>query len=167
MDNLTEADARNICTWHYPPPYDVYDYADWDTVVNRGWDLSKPEKRATDYVAFKYLNGLMAFGRISCAGEYALIGIGLRPDFCDKGIGGTVMKHLVALALERYPHRIPALEVRTFNIRAIRCYGKCGFVPLKRYVRKTCTGTAAFYLMIYVKHPETNGIYPEIDPGLR
>ncbi len=160
-DSLTETDARRICTWHYPPPYDVYNYADWDTVVNCDWDLSKPEKRATEYIAFKYLNGLMAFGRISCAGEYALIGIGLRPDFCDRGIGPRVMMHLVGLARERHPQLTPALEVRTFNSRAIRCYRKCGFIPHKRYVRNTCTGKDAFYLMVYHGLTEATGIDPE------
>lgn len=151
VEALTEEDARKICTWRYPQPYDVYDYADWDTVTSRGWDLSKPEKRADEYIAFKYMNGLVAFGRITEAKEYALIGIGLRPDFCDRGMGTSIMGLLVAMARERYPTCIPALEVRTFNSRAIRCYEKSGFRRHTRYLRNTCTGEAAFYLMVYGK----------------
>lgn len=149
VDSLKEEDAQRICTWHYPPPYDVYDYADWDTVSSNGWDISKPEKWAAEYVAFKYLNGLVAFGRISWAKEYALIGIGLRPDFCDKGLGGRIMGLLVVMALERFPELVPALEVRTFNGRAIRCYEKSGFKPYKYYRRRTCTGEESFCLMVY------------------
>lgn len=146
---MTETDARNICAWKYPPPYDVYDYADWETVVNSGWDLAIPEKRSAEYISFKYMNGLVAFGRITSTPDYVLIGIGLRPDFCGLGLGKAVMTSLVAAAQARYPHLIPALEVRTFNLRGIRCYEKCGFKRVKRYVRKTLTGEGTFYFMVY------------------
>jgi len=149
MDPLTEIDARNICSWHYPAPYDVYDYADWNTVVSHGWDLSIPEKRSAEYVGFRLRDGLVAFGRLSEAQQYILIGIGLRPDFCGTGLGVPVMRSLIALARERYPSHTPALEVRTFNIRAIRCYEKCGFRRVKQYVRNTLTGEDRFYFMVY------------------
>lgn len=146
---LTETDARNICSWHYPPPYDVYDYADWDTVVRNEWDLSLPEKRSAEYISFRIIDGLVAFGRLTSTQEYVLIGVGLRPDFCGIGLGKRVMASLTALAQDRYPHQIPALEVRTFNIRAIRCYEACGFRKVKQYVRNTLTGEDTFYFMVY------------------
>lgn len=145
---LTETDARNICTWRYPPPYDVYDYPDWETVSSSGWDLSLPEKRSAEYVGFRTARGLVAFGRLTLAQKYVLIGIGLRPDHCDRGLGGQVMALLIALAQQRYPDMIIALEVRIFNLRAIRCYEKCGFRRVKQYVRNTLSGEDRFYFMV-------------------
>lgn len=149
VEMLTETDARSICSWHYPYPYDVYDYADWETVVKEGWDLSIPEKRSAEYVGFKYNNGLVAFGRFSVVPNLILIGIGLRPDYCGQGFGAEVMNALIAIAKKRYPQNVLALEVRTFNTRAIRCYESCGFRKTRRYVRNTLTGEDIFYLMVY------------------
>lgn len=148
-DVLTEVDARNICSWRYPPPYDVYDYADWETVVRSGWDLSLPEKRGAEYVGFKLDNELVAFGRICNIKDYILLGIGLRPDYCSRGLGASAMRLLIAAAELRYPGRAIALEVRTFNLRAIRCYEHVGFRRVKTYVRNTLTGEEPFYFMRY------------------
>lgn len=149
MGALTETDARSICAWRYPPPYDVYDYADWDTVVSQGWDLSIPEKRSAEYVGFRGADGLVAFGRLTAVSRFILIGIGLKPDFCGMGLGMQVMRSLIALGHQRYPDHPLALEVRTFNTRAIRCYEKCGFRRVKQYVRNTLTGEDRFYFMVY------------------
>lgn len=146
---LTETDARNICAWRYPAPYDVYDYADWETVVRCGWDLGIPEKRSAEYITLRTQNGLVAFGRLTCAQQYVLLGIGLRPDFCGLGVGPVVMETLIQLAKNRYPNLTLALEVRTFNSRAIRCYEKCGFRRVKQYVRNTLSGEDSFYFMVY------------------
>lgn len=145
---LTETDARNICRWHYPPPYNVYDYPDWELMCQKGFDLTDAQKRDEEYIAFRYMNGLVAFGRIFSTERYVLLGIGLRPDFCGKGLGKAVMLHLIALAAQRFPHLIPALEVRTFNQRAIRCYEACGFKRIKRYYRNTLYGEDQFYFMV-------------------
>ncbi len=149
IEPLTETDARNVCAWRYPVPYDVYNYGEWEMVERMGWDIAQPEKRDSDYVSIKYMNGLVAFGRLSRTRDYVLIGIGLRPDFCDRGMGGTVLEMLVALAMKRYPGMAIGLEVRTFNSRAIRCYEKCGFKRYKRYTRNTCSGEDAFQFMVY------------------
>lgn len=149
MTPLTENDARCICTWHYPVPYDVYDYSDWDTVAAHGWDISIPEKRSAEYVGFRNREGLAAFGRLSLAHPYILIGIGLRPDLCGQGLGERIMAKLIALVLKRFPHHIPALEVRTFNQRAIRCYESCGFRRVKEYQRDTLSGRDSFFFMRY------------------
>lgn len=47
---LDEQDAATICTWRYEAPYDVYDYADWDSVKKAGWDLAQPDKQAKEYI---------------------------------------------------------------------------------------------------------------------
>lgn len=148
-DALTETEARSICAWQYPAPYDVYSYPDWEIVERQGWDIAIPEKRSAEYIGFRTASGLVAFGRLTLLQKYVLIGIGLRPDSCGRGLGVTVMKSLIAEAQKRHPGQLPALEVRTFNVRAIRCYEKCGFRRVKQYVRNTLTGEDRFYFMVY------------------
>ncbi len=36
---MSEAHARSICTWCYPPPYEIYDTGPWALVVENGWTL--------------------------------------------------------------------------------------------------------------------------------
>lgn len=148
MGPLTEAEAREVCTWRYPAPYEVYDYADWETVAAAGWHISLPDRREAEYVGFTGGNLLQAYGRITAMEDYALLGIGLRPANCGQGMGAAVMLRLTALAAQRHPALQPALEVRTFNIRAVRCYERCGFRILRRYVRNTHKGPASFYFMV-------------------
>jgi len=37
---LTEEYARGICCWRYPGEYSVYNFSDWETVLEKGWDLA-------------------------------------------------------------------------------------------------------------------------------
>jgi ribosomal protein S18 acetylase RimI-like enzyme len=49
----------------------------------------------------------------------------------------------------RFPDKTPELEVREFNLRAIKCYTKAGFQIIDRYTKDTMTGTDTFLLMRY------------------
>ena len=84
--------------------------------------------------------------------DKAFIGIGLKPSLCGKGIGGNVMKLLIGECNKRFPNYLVALEVRSFNKRAIRCYENIGFEINKKYTKVTLTGNAEFYLMDYKSH---------------
>ncbi len=145
---LTESEALEICGWRYPSPYEAYNYADWETVSAAGWHISLPDRREEEYVGFRCGGVLEAYGRITAMEDYALLGIGLRPENCGQGLGAAVMRRLTALAVQRHPALRPALEVRTFNVRAIRCYERCGFRIQRRYFRNTHKGPAPFFFMV-------------------
>lgn len=149
---LSEDYAKEICTWKYDEDYSIYNLSDWNVVVGNEWDLAVREKRESDFVAILLNNQLIAYGRLTTIQDKAFIGIGLKPSLCGKGIGGNVMKLLIGECNKRFPNYLVALEVRSFNKRAIRCYENIGFEINKKYTNVTLTGNAEFYLMDYKSH---------------
>lgn len=149
---LSEDYAKEICTWKYDEDYSIYNLSDWNVVVGNEWDLAVREKRESDFVAILLNNQLIAYGRLTTIQDKAFIGIGLKPSLCGKGIGGNVMKLLIGECNKRFPNYLVALEVRSFNKRAIRCYENIGFEINKKYTKVTLTGNAEFYLMDYKSH---------------
>lgn len=157
LSALTEQNAREICSWRYPGEYSVYNFSDWETVMENGWDLSIKEKREAEYVAVLQTDELnlkavlIAYGRISTIHNTTYIGIGLKPECCGLGLGAGIMNLLLATAKEKMPNQIIAVEVREFNKRALACYKKIGFSEKDRYRKKTLMGEDAF---IYLEYSE-------------
>jgi len=147
IGSLMREEAEQLCTWLYDPPYDVYNLPAWETVCANGWELSNDAARKREYRAVRKHGELFAFGRIFRLGSYVLIGIGLKPEDCGQGSGRMVLEILLKEAREMYPGIPLALEVRTFNERAIQCYRKAGFEITKKYRRGTLDGEDDFYLM--------------------
>lgn len=148
---LTEQYAREICRWRYPGEYSVYNFSDWETVQEKGWDLSVKEKRESEYIAVLCNGELIAYGRISTAHATTYIGIGLKPESCGLGFGAAIMNLLINTAKERKPDQTIAVEVRSFNLRALACYKKIGFIEKDRCWKKTLLGEDEF---IYLEYSE-------------
>lgn len=134
---LTEDYAKEICSWRYEGKYSIYNFSDWDIVVKNGWDLSIKNKREKEFIAILLNNELLAYGRIVLRGGKVFIGIGLKPALCGKGYGKEIMCLLVEEAKRRFPNTKIALEVRSFNKRAINCYKRIGFKIIEKYMKKT------------------------------
>lgn len=147
---LSEDYAKEICSWRYEGEYSIYNFSDWDTVVENQWDLSIEEKRELEFIAILLNNELVAYGRISLKGDIAYIGIGLKPSFCGKGYGEDIMNLLIEECKKRFPNNTIGLEVRSFNKRAINCYRNIGFEVKEKYVKKTFDNLMdEFYYMEY------------------
>ena len=43
--------VKAICSWHYPAPYDIYDYMSFDEAVNNSSPLLQEENR-DNYICF-------------------------------------------------------------------------------------------------------------------
>lgn len=95
MEILNEDYAREICSWRYEGQYSVYNFSDWETVVENGWDLAVKANREAEFVAILLDNELIAYGRISVLKGRVMIGIGLRPSHCGKGYGKDIMNLLI------------------------------------------------------------------------
>lgn len=148
---LSEDYAREICGWKYEGEYSVYNFFDWDKLVENDWDFAIKEKREADFIAILSGEELIAFGRVSENSGKALLGVGLKPDWCGKGFGSAVMEILIEEARKRLPSRIIALEVRSFNTRAICCYQKAGFEVKDKYRKDTAIGEDEFVYMEFSK----------------
>ncbi len=88
-------------------------------------------------------------------GEYDLynlevfIGIGVNPDLCNKHYGQRMLLITYEISKKLYPDKPLYLEVRTWNIRAVKCYQKAGFrIDGQAYELTTGIGTGTFYRMI-------------------
>ena len=151
LTELTEDYAKEICSWRYEGEYSIYNLSDWDTVVKNGWNLSIGRKRKLEFIAILLNDELISYGRISLKADKAYIGIGLKPSFCGKGYGKNIMKLLIEECKRRFPNNTLALEVRSFNKRAINCYKNVGFEIKDKYIKKTFNSSEdEFYYMEYI-----------------
>ncbi len=151
LEILSEKQAEEICNWRYEGKYSVYNFSEWSTVVEKGWDLSRKEKRESEFLAIIAGEKLIAYGRLSLNNDTIMLGIGLNPNDCGKGIGKDIIKLLIEEAKRRHPEYKLALEVRHFNERAIKCYESVGFRIIDSYKKATIFGEDVFYYMEYIE----------------
>lgn len=79
----------------------------------------------------------------------AFIGIGVRPDLCNRGYGCLILEDTCGISKRLYPKKPLYLEVRIWNQRAINCYLKAGFrMEGQPYQRETGGGVGTFYRMV-------------------
>ncbi len=123
--------TKQICSWRYEPPYDVYDYLSYEAALNEQAAITKTEN-ADNYLCFWNDVTLVAYTSIILKGENLYIGIGVAPQFCGQGMGETLLNQTIIECKRRYPDKEIWVQVRSWNERAIKCYIKCGFVEKYR-----------------------------------
>ena len=73
--------------------------------------------------------GTVAYRNFSRRRSSAEIGIELYPDYRGRGLGPRAVRALVRYLFDTLGVRHVWLRVMPDNVRAIRCYEKCGFRP--------------------------------------
>lgn len=151
---VTEVEAREILTWRYPMPYQVYDPG--PGAYNA---LLDPRYR---YVAGfdedNVLVGFFCFGLDARVpgelgpGEAADpdtldVGLGMRPDLTGLGYGLEFVTAGLAYGREHFHPARFRLAVLTFNRRAIAVYVRAGFAP-ERVFRSPGPGGPREFLMM-------------------
>ncbi len=151
LEHMTDIDGQAICTWRYPPPYELFHWLSWETMVETGWEFGDPFIRQEQYLAVRNTdNGqLVGYVQIFPMGRTLRIGMGLRPDCCDRGWGTALTKLVVQEALRRQPDAEIDLEVEKWNKRAIRVYEKAGFIVTDEYDRRASHGTVSVFCMVW------------------
>jgi len=145
---MTAPDARAIATWHYPVPYDFYD---WDRDADDLAELLDPRSwQQWYYAALDTTGALVGFLSLREADGTVEIGLGLRPDLTGNGHGLAFMLACLDYARARYTPVCFRLAVATFNVRAIRVYERAGFAPGRVYQHVTNGGRHEFMEMILV-----------------
>ena len=71
----------------------------------------------------------------------------LKPSLCGQKLGSEVMEMVKQKCRELYPSKEIILEVRSFNMRAIKCYEKAGFMVKEVYKKTTPIGDGKFCIM--------------------
>jgi ribosomal protein S18 acetylase RimI-like enzyme len=150
LEILTEDQARQICSWKYEGIYSVYNFPDWDTLIKQRWGITLREKRKNEFTAvIDKSNNLCGYIRFIENKDFVLVGLGLKPSLCGQGLGNILMEVLKSECKKRYGSKKIALEVRSFNKRAIKCYEKAGFVITDIYQKDTLIGSDEFIKMEY------------------
>lgn len=126
ITNMTPEAVKEICSWNYPPPYDAYNYMSFNEAIKNKSPLLN-EASADNYLCFWDNGVLVAYLGIFQKGESVFLGIGLAPDYCSKGLGKEYLNYGINIAKTRFPNKEIWVQVRSWNIRAIRCYENCGF----------------------------------------
>lgn len=145
---FTEPYAKEICDWKYDGEYSVYNYPAWNKALNEKWAITIEDKRKKEFFAVvDDCYNLCGYIRLQEKSEYVLIGIGLKPSLCGQGLGSKLMELLKQQCRELYPSKKIALEVRSFNERAIKCYKRAEFKIKKTYKKDTPIGYGQFIRM--------------------
>jgi RimJ/RimL family protein N-acetyltransferase len=141
FNKMTDADAREILSWRYEPPYDFYDPLDEDlerdvAVLVEPTNLYLSVRNAEGDLIGYYCFGSQAHVEGGDYSEDALdIGGSVRPDLTGTGMG----KMFVRVALDFagiffHPKKFRA-TVATFNTRALRTCENAGFVWTQKFRR--------------------------------
>jgi ribosomal-protein-alanine N-acetyltransferase len=143
---MTDQEAGEISGWRYEPPYDFYDAtSDEDDLA----ELLDPERRKDAYFsAFDHEEApLVGFFQFEVEGGTVDVGLGLRPDLTDAGLGLDFLLAGLEFARERFSPTRFTLAVATFNERAIRVYERAGFRRGNVYLHHTNGGEFRFLAM--------------------
>ncbi len=142
---MDDADANEVASWRYEPPYDFYDStADPADLA----ELLDPERRRDVY--FSVLddeNRIVGFFQFEKKYETVDIGLGLRPDLTGRGLGAEFVLSGLEFARRRLAPERFSLSVATFNERAIGVYERVGFRRGEVFTHETNGGEHEFLSM--------------------
>lgn len=146
--NLSEEAKHQICAWKYDGEYELYNLPTYEEmqVGQLGFMHPKSEK---NYYGFWDESILVGFVNILEEKEAVFIGIGVKPDLCGKHYGQRMLLIAYEVSKKLYSNKPLYLEVRTWNLRAVKCYEKAGFgIDGEAYELTTGKGTGTFYRMV-------------------
>jgi [ribosomal protein S18]-alanine N-acetyltransferase len=145
FEPMSQRQARAVAAWRYDPPYDFYDaVADPEDLA----ELLDPVQREGRYFAvLDDSGGLAGSFMFKQEGDTIEVGLGLRPDLTDRGLGLPFLLAGLEFARGRYAPARFRLAVAGFNQRAIRVYERAGFHRGESYLHRTNGGEHAFLRM--------------------
>lgn len=145
---MSEADAREIMSWRYLPPYDIYNGEDSDDSRRELLDGTYRAVTAQGVLFGFYCTGKSA--QVPAGERIGLytagpvdIGLGMKPDKTGAGRGADFLSFILRDIACRHPGKALRLTVARFNERAIGLYAKAGFVAAGEFT----TDSASFQVM--------------------
>ncbi|HET9909118.1 MAG TPA: GNAT family N-acetyltransferase [Anaerolineales bacterium] len=131
--------AGAIITWHYEPPYDIYDMASTDPEDTLQYLLDPQNAFHGMYGQSNELEAFCSFGADGqvTGGDYSVpafdIGLGIRPDLTGQGRGSEFVSAVIDFADQTYtPDRL-RVTISAFNRRAQRVWQKAGFQVIQKF----------------------------------
>ena len=142
----TEEEKHIICEWKYDGEYAIYNNPPYEEQIEKHCGFASPRNNF-----YSFYDGTKLIGYINLIEEESEVffGIGVNPAYCDQGYGQKISKTACGLSRQLYPGKPVYLEVRTWNMRAVKCYEKAGFhITGEPIVQTTPIGEGTFYHMV-------------------
>ncbi|MBR5410757.1 MAG: GNAT family N-acetyltransferase [Clostridia bacterium] len=141
----TEEEKHAICEWKYDGVYSIYNSIPYEEQVKTRRGFANPKN---NYYSFFDGSELIAYINLVEKETEVLLGVSVAPAFCDRGYGQKICKTACGLSRQLYPGKPVCIQVRTWNMRAVRCYEKAGFRIIGEPVTITTpVGEGLFYHM--------------------
>ena len=141
---LSEDNKKEICLWHYPKPYDVYDFPPYILLKIFKAGFCDPLEQE-EYLGYFENNNLIGFTSLKKEEDHLVVAIGVKPEYCSKGYGYQILKRIDEIRKLKYPSFPIELIVRTWNQRAINCYQKSGYQITGEPFELTVNGSKDLY----------------------
>jgi ribosomal-protein-alanine N-acetyltransferase len=151
---MTAAYAAQIVTWHYPPPYDLYNMS--------GDDAPALTSANSEFFALIGQNELIGYRSFGADGQvpggiYASAALdtggGLRPDLTGKGLGREAIQTGLAFGREKFAPAAFRVTIATFNVRARRVVQALGFSRIASF--HATTDGRGYEILV---RPEARGV---------
>lgn len=149
VKNMTEDDAITICNWEYPNEYKIYNIGGWENAITNGLAISNENHRQKQFRVVYEKDELLGYFRFKKENNKIVLGLGIAPDKCGKGIGKQFLNYIINTI--ELSNNLIELEVREFNTRAIKCYESVGFKIIDKKEKETLIGKDIFIIMQYNK----------------
>ena len=131
VNDMNDDYAKQICAWQYKGEYAVYNLPNFETAKQKNYSICNPQKSKEFFCFLNDKNQVIAYSRFVQKHNSFVMGVGVLPNLTGQGFGCEVIQKSIEKLKTLYPNANVELQVRAWNIRAIKCYQKCGFKILK------------------------------------
>ena len=143
--------AKQIASWIYEEDYECYNLPTYEKMKENNYGMLN-NKNSNNYICYLKNNEVVAYCNMKeMEDSKVFIGIGLKPAYCGKGLGNWFLIDSLNEAKKRYPTFNIYLEVRSWNIRAIKAYKKVGFAIIKEFIGKDRLGNYCNFTLMELR----------------
>ncbi len=146
-DCMKEEYAKQICEWNYLDDYGVYNLPNYEKCIEMGYGITKKEQK-DNYVVYLLNDEVLFYLNMKPIQNKIEMGVGLKPKYCGQGIGNYFLNDGIQEIKKRYSDPVLFLEVRSWNIRAIKSYKKIGFKIEKTILKKDRNNNEVFFTIM-------------------
>ena len=135
--------------WKYEEPYSFYDMTadldDYNELVNEAL------RNKNEWFEAHADDELVGYFCLCIENDNIDIGLGLRPDYCGRGMGKQFLTDIIWFIERSYAYSTLSMDVAAFNKRAIKVYNSCGFKETHSFLQHTNGGEYDFIHLIMQK----------------
>ena len=149
-DCMKDEYARQIINWKYENEYAVYNLPSYEECIKKDFRIVR-ETEKDNYTVYILNNEVIFFSSARLIENKVYVGVGLNPIYCGKGYSNYFLEDIIKNIRKKYPNKILNLDVRTWNIRAIKAYEKVGFKTVDTFTMNDSLGKSIEYFKMELK----------------